>query len=154
MTAPPLRIVRVLPGSADEVFDTWIDPESLAIWMAPGSVVRSVVEVDARVGGRFRIVMKGPDCDHEHTGEYRVLERPRRLVFTWISEATGGRSSTVTVEIRNRRPGEVELTLTHEGLLDENTTAKHRSGWADILEKLEAVFTARRGARGLDREDS
>ncbi|MFI5184075.1 MAG: SRPBCC domain-containing protein [Vicinamibacteria bacterium] len=136
MTSTPLRIVRVLAASADEVYDAWIDPESLAVWMAPGSVVGSVVEVDARVGGRFRIVMKGPDCDHEHTGEYRVLERPNRLVFTWISESTRGLASIVTVDIRPRGTREVELTLTHEGLEDEATRSKHRSGWGDILRKL------------------
>lgn len=142
MSQGPLRLVRVLPASAEEVFDAWIDPESLAVWMAPGSVLRSVVEVDARVGGRFRIVMKGPDCDHEHTGEYLVLERPHRLVFTWISEATGGRSTTVSVEIRTLRPGEVELTLTHEGLPDETAAARHGAGWGAILRKLEDALGA------------
>ncbi len=136
MSPAPLRLVRVLPFSAEEVFDAWIDPQSLAVWMAPGSVLRSAVEVDARVGGRFRIVMKGPDCDHEHTGEYRVLERPHRLVFTWSSEATGGRSTTVSVEIQTLGPEKVELTLTHEGLPDETAAARHRSGWGDILRKL------------------
>lgn len=145
MTSAPLRIVRLLSASAEEVFDAWIDPGSLAVWMAPGSVVRSVVEVDARVGGSFRIVMKGPDCDHEHTGEYLVLERPHRLVFTWISEATGGRASTVSLEIRARGDREVELTLTHEGLADEATAAKHRSGWEDILQKLGTAVNDRRG---------
>ncbi len=142
MSPGPLRLVRVLPASAEEVFDAWVDPESLAVWMAPGSVLRSVVEVDARVGGRFRIVMKGPDCDHEHTGEYQVLERPHRLVFTWISEATGGRSTTVSVEIRTLGPGKVELTLTHEGLPDETAAARHGSGWGAILRKLEDALGA------------
>ena len=138
MTSTPLRIViaRVLLASPEEVFDAWTDPESLAIWMCPGSVQRSVVDVDARVGGRFRIVMKGRDCDHEHTGEYLVLDRPHRLVFTWISAATHGRATTVSVEIRAHGSGRTELTLIHEGLPDEAAAVKHRHGWEDILEKL------------------
>lgn len=135
MTGPPLRIVRILPAPPDEVFDAWTDPESLAVWMAPGSVRRSVVEAEARVGGRFRIVMQGPDCDHEHTGEYLVVERPRRLVFTWVSAATGGRRTTVSIELRARGRDETELTLVHEGLFD-GAVPGHRSGWGDILEKL------------------
>ena len=35
MISTPLRIVRVLAASADEVFDAWLDPEGLAVWMAP-----------------------------------------------------------------------------------------------------------------------
>ena len=145
MSAPALRIVRVIPATPEEIFDAWTDAASLAVWMAPGSVLRAVVEVDPRVGGRFRILMKGPDCDHEHTGEYLVLERPRRLVFTWISAETQGRATTVSVELLARSPGETELTLVHEGLPDERAGERHRSGWGDILGKLAAELRERRG---------
>jgi len=134
--SPSLRIVRVLPAPPEEIFDAWTDAASLAVWMAPGSVSRSVVELDPRVGGRFRIVMRGPDRDHAHEGEYLVVDRPRRLVFSWISEATGGRATTVSVELAPHGSGETELTLTHEGLPDELARERHGSGWGDILRKL------------------
>ena len=140
MSAPPLRIVRVIPASAEEIFDAWTDADSLGVFMAPGSVLRAVVELDPRVGGRFRIVMKGPDCDHEHTGEYLVVERPRRLVFTWISAATSGRATTVSLELLPRGPDETELILVHEGLPDETAAERHRSGWGDILRRLEGIW--------------
>jgi len=135
----------VLSAPPEEIFDAWTDAASLAVWMAPGAVERSIVEVDARVGGRFRILMKGPDCDHEHTGRYLVLERPRRLVFTWTSAATDGRTTTVSVELAPHGTDETELTLVHEGLPDERTE-DHRSGWGDILRKLEARLGERSGA--------
>jgi uncharacterized protein YndB with AHSA1/START domain len=138
MSAPALRLVRILPAAPEEIFDAWTDAASLAVWMVPGSVSRSVVELDARVGGRFRIVMQGPDCDYVHEGEYLVVDRPRRLVFTWVSAATGGRATTVTVELAPRGAGETELTLTHEGLPDEAARERHGSGWGDILLKLGA----------------
>jgi uncharacterized protein YndB with AHSA1/START domain len=138
MSAPALRLLRVLPAPPEEIFDAWTDAASLAVWMAPGSVLRSSAEIDARVGGRFRIVMQGPDCDHVHEGEYLVVERPRRLVFTWVSAATGGRATTVTVELAPRGDGETELTLIHEGLPDGKAGEQHRSGWEDILRKLAA----------------
>jgi uncharacterized protein YndB with AHSA1/START domain len=144
MSSPPLRIVRVLSAPPEEIFDAWLDAASLAVWMAPGDVERSTVEVDPRVGGRFRIVMKAPRGDHEHTGEYLVLERPRRLVFTWTSEATHGRSTTVSIELRPHGKGETELTLVHEGLPAE-TADDHRSGWGDILRKQDAHVGERRG---------
>ena len=145
MSSTPLRIVRLLSASAEEIFDAWVDPESLAVWMCPGSVRRAVVEADPRVGGRFRILMQGPDCDYEHTGEYLVVERPSRLVFTWISEGTQGRPTTVSVEMSPRGEGLTELTLTHEGLPDEKAEASHRSGWGGILEKLGTALRERRG---------
>jgi len=138
LTSKPSRVVvmRVLSSAPEEVFDAWTDPESLAIWMRPGSVRKAVVEVDGRVGGRFRIVMKGPDCDYEHTGEYLVLDRPRKLVFSWLSAETHGRATTVSVELRAHAGGGTELTLTHDGLPDETAAARHRGGWGDILDKL------------------
>jgi uncharacterized protein YndB with AHSA1/START domain len=144
-TPPRIVIVRVVSASPEEVFDAWTDPESLAIWMCPGSVQGSVVDVDARVGGRFRIVMKGTDCDHEHTGEYLALERPHKLVFTWISTETRGRATTVSVTIRAQGAGRSELTLIHEGLPDETAVDKHRHGWGDILEKLGRHLSEGRG---------
>ena len=151
MSAAALRLVRVLQAPPEEVFDAWTDAASLAVWMAPGAVSRSVVELDARVGGRFRIVMKGPDCDHVHEGEYLVVERPRRLVFTWISAATGGLATTVTVELVPRGRGETELTLTHEGLPDEAAREQHGSGWGDILRKLGASVAEAREDYRQDR---
>ena len=82
---PVVRVVRRLPASREEVFDAWLDAESLQEWMCPGATRKTVAEVDARVGGRFRIVMTGEHGDTEHTGEYREIRRPDRLVFTWIS---------------------------------------------------------------------
>src|SRR5262249_22671138 len=123
MSAAGVRIVRVLPASAEEVFDAWTDARSLAVWMCPGTTRRAVWEADAGVGGRFRMVMVGPACDHEHTGEYLVLDRPRRLVFTWTSEATKGRATTVSVELEPRGRDETVLTLVHEGLPDEEAAA-------------------------------
>lgn len=145
MSSTPLRIVRVISASPEEIFDAWTDAASLAVWMAPGSVRRSLVELDPRVGGHFRILMQGPDCDHEHSGEYLVLDRPHRLVFTWTSAATRGRSTKVSVQLEPHGPGETELTLVHEGLPDEPAGEQHRSGWGDILGKLAASVSEPRG---------
>jgi uncharacterized protein YndB with AHSA1/START domain len=137
MTPPSLCIVRVLPARPEEVFDAWIDPESLRTWMCPGAMSVSAVEVDARVGGSFRIVMRGAQGDVEHTGRYREIRRPERLVFTWASRITAGRETLVTIELRARADG-TELTLTHAELPDDETRRLHQGGWASIVEKLAA----------------
>ncbi len=52
-----LVVRRVIPVPRDEVFAAWLDPANRAQWMRPGDVTKATVEVDARVGGKFRIVM-------------------------------------------------------------------------------------------------
>jgi uncharacterized protein YndB with AHSA1/START domain len=134
---PPLRIVHRFSASPEEVFDAWLDAESLKQWMCPGVGTVPAAEVDARVGGRFRIVMRGEHGETEHTGEYREIRRAERLVFTWVSKNTHGRETLVTIELRRAGNG-TELTLAHEGLPDDEARRRHE-GWRSILVKLATI---------------
>lgn len=133
-TPERLVVERVLPASPAEVYDAWTTPETLRLFMCPGEHRAVVVEADVRVGGRFRIVMRG-ERDTEHRGEYRVLERGRRLVFTWASPATGWQPTLVTIELSPHEDG-TRLVLVHEGLATDDMRGRHRGGWTSILEKL------------------
>ena len=57
-----LVVRRVLPVERERVFAAWLDPVSLATWMRPGETTGAIVEVDPRVGGRFRILMEQPQA--------------------------------------------------------------------------------------------
>ena len=99
-TAPsPLVIRRVLPASRADVFAAWTDANSLRQWMCPPGVTHTTAELDARVGGRYRIVMHAEKKDYDHHGEYLVVDPPSKLSFTWISEGTDLQPSIVTVEL-------------------------------------------------------
>lgn len=130
-----LVVRRFIPVARERVFRAWLDPASLAQWMRPGDANDATAYVDPRVGGRFRIVMiEGPER-YEHTGEYLAIEPPKRLEFTWISEATDQRQTVVTIEFLERDEG-TELVLTHRRLPGREVES-HRSGWTDILQRLE-----------------
>ena len=49
-----IRIKRSFAASAQDVYDAWTDPESLARWMLPMPRCQTQIEADVRVGGRFR----------------------------------------------------------------------------------------------------
>lgn len=145
--APPtIRLVRLLSAPPEDVFDAWADPAGMKQWMCPGSISEASAELDVRVGGRFRIAMRGTTGEHVHTGEYREVERPRRLVFTWVSSGTRGRETLVTIELRPRGTDQTELSLTHELMPDDDAAARHRGGWGDILAKLDANLAHARRA--------
>jgi hypothetical protein len=61
-------------------------PAGSSGWPPVGTVE---AEVDLRVGGALRIVMKGEGMVIEHVGEFTEIEGPRRLAFTWSSPCTG-----------------------------------------------------------------
>jgi len=134
--APRLVLERILPAPPADVFRAWTDPESLRVFMCPGTVTSALVEADPKVGGRFRIVMRDLEGDRDHTGEYRVVDPPHRLVFTWHSPVTGPGGSLVTVELSPHVDG-TRLVLTHEQLPSDDLVRRHRGGWTTILEKLE-----------------
>ena len=137
-----LVVRRVLPVERERVFAAWLDPASLATWMRPGDTTGAIVEVDPRVGGRFRILMQQPQesCSYEHQGEYLAIEPPSLLSFTWISAATDLRPTVVTVELHERDSG-TELVLTHRRLPPVRVEA-HRQGWTDIVRLLETELAA------------
>ena len=142
--APVLVVHRQIAVPRERVFEAWLDSESLAQWMRPGTTTQATVTVDPRVGGGFRIVMEGATdaCAYEHRGEYLAIEPPSLLSFTWISRATDHQPTVVTVEVHERGAG-TELVLTHRRLAPKAISG-HREGWTDIVRLLDEVLTRAR----------
>jgi uncharacterized protein YndB with AHSA1/START domain len=110
-------------------------------WFAPNDAFKvEVIEVDVRVGGRYRIKMNAPDGEvHDVSGVYREVVPNERLVFTWAWRTTPERESLVTVTLRPVGTG-TALTLKHEQFFDESARDHHREGWIALLGRLEAAL--------------
>ncbi len=130
-----LVIRRTIAAPPEAIFAAWTDARGMQEWMRPGDMLRAEVALDVHVGGKFRIVMHGREGRYEHTGEYRVVDPPKRLAFTWVSANTQGRVTLVTIDLRPAGPG-TELVLTHEDLPDQVAVERHSGGWGRILELL------------------
>ena len=92
-----VTVRREIAAPAEVLFDAWLDAQSLGSWLKPSGIRETRAETDPRVGGSFRIVMVDDESPVEHTGKYREIDRPHRLVFTWSSPSTNFRDSIVTV---------------------------------------------------------
>ena len=137
-----LVVRRTIAASAKDVFDAWVDAKALAAWMTPISDRASDVTVDARVGGKFEIVMHSDTGTVPHRGVYEVIDRPRRLVFTWNSPFAGDHGSRVTVDF-HANAGGTEVVVTHEKLPTELAVGQHREGWSLCLAGLERHMAKR-----------
>jgi len=60
------------------------------------------------------------------------VEPPGLLEFTWVSAATTGQASLVTVELLERG-SETEVVLTHSRLPDQPTVAAYQAGWTELM---------------------
>jgi uncharacterized protein YndB with AHSA1/START domain len=140
--APASVVVRrTITASPEELFDAWLDPDALGSWMRPGSIRRTQAKVDARVGGRYEIFMQSDAADYPHSGEYRVIERPHRLAFTWQSRGTEGIETLVTVDFLPVGP-RTEVVVTHERLPD-TARESHANGWTSGIERLDQFISGR-----------
>jgi uncharacterized protein YndB with AHSA1/START domain len=130
-----VTVRREIAAPAEDLFDAWLDAQSIGTWLRPSPIRETRAETDPRVGGTFRIVMVDDESSFEHTGTYREIDRPRRLVFTWSSHATGFRDSIVTVTFRPLSSSTV-VEIHQVGLPDEEAQASHHAGWSDALREL------------------
>ncbi len=142
MTA--VRIKKRFAASAESVFDAWLDPAVAARWLFRSPEGEKMTcRIDARVGGRFTVTAHRPDGDIEHVGEYRVIDRPKRLVFTFAVPKFSPEYDLVTIEIAALDDG-CELTLTDE--MSPEIYAewgdKTIEGWSGMLDKLAGKLSA------------
>jgi uncharacterized protein YndB with AHSA1/START domain len=108
-------------------------------WMTPVGTVTA--EVDLRVGGWFRVVMRSEGTVIEHAGEYREIEAPKRLVFTWSSPYTGPTPSLITIVLELDGENGTHIHLVHAELPEE-VAESHRGGWGSMLARLALAIPA------------
>jgi uncharacterized protein YndB with AHSA1/START domain len=133
-TAPRVVVTCIVRAPRAAVFDAWLTRERMARFLCAGDTHVIEIEVDARVGGEFRIVMANEQGRYEHRGRYLEIDRPSRLRFTWASAATEGKDTEVTVTFETVDEG-TRVTLVHTGL-SEPQISRHEAGWTSILQKL------------------
>jgi uncharacterized protein YndB with AHSA1/START domain len=140
-----LRLERRLNAPAKAIFDTWTSAELLRRWWPAGSDWETpIAEVDPRVGGELRLVMRSPEGDEfGGSGQYLEIDPPERLVFTWTWHGHEGHEGTqlVEVEFREFEDGTTTVILTNRGLGDEESRRAHREGWEPSFDNLDRVLS-------------
>ena len=133
---PIVQLRRRVRASAEQIFDLWTKPELMVRWMSPfPGAVDCKARSDLRPGGAFSLVMSSAGSIREVSGTYVQVDRPRKLVFTWIGPLTNNVTTLVTVEL-TPRGDETDLVLTHERLPTQAIHEGHTRGWGNILDHL------------------
>lgn len=131
-----------LPAPVEQVFDMFTDPRQLVRWIGISA------DLQPWSGGRFRFeVMPGQFCE----GQYVIVERPGRLVFTWgwTDPGFGLPTGTSRVEVTLTRSGDdgrrTWLRLVHTGLAGD-LGLLHDDGWSRFLARLTAAAAGEKPA--------
>ena len=141
MNTTEVNILRIVSASPEKVFDVWMDASSPGgPWFGAKRIILNPV-----VDGLFYLALEHQGRTWPHYGRFLKLDRPRLIEHTWMSEATKGNESVVTLTFKPR--GEpTEVTLRHAGVPDDELGRQHKDGWSFILGALADALTARRSA--------
>jgi uncharacterized protein YndB with AHSA1/START domain len=127
-----LRVERIIAATPERLFALWTEPEELAKWWGPEGFTIPKYAMDVRPGGRWRTTMHRPDgTENVVSGIYRVIEPPRRLVFTWgwdDENGTRGHETEVTVTFEPASGG-TRMTLVQQTFVDTDSRNRHEHGW-------------------------
>jgi uncharacterized protein YndB with AHSA1/START domain len=135
---PTLEMTRVVPAARSAVFSAFVDPAELVKWFGPKSYVARSLEFDARVGRSFRIEVQPPVGDPFYLGgEFREIEPPVRLAYTFIYEDPDPDDLETLVSVSLGDLGtSTEVALTQGPFKTEARRALHERGWTDSFDKL------------------
>jgi uncharacterized protein YndB with AHSA1/START domain len=134
-----LRLERLIPSPPDLLFALWIEPDQMAKWCAPDGYEGVVDTLDARPGGRWRTILRRPDGGEVATsGVYRIVDPPRRLVFTWAWEDVArkrGHETEVSVSFE-AAPGGTRLVLVQQRFESRQARDNHHRGWSATFDRM------------------
>lgn len=142
-----LELRRELRASPEVVFSAFTEPGELASWWGPQGFAIPSLEFATRVGATYRIEMQPPEGESFHlTGEFREVDPPIRLVFTfaWDPPDPDDVETLVTLSFRDLG-GSTEVDLTQGEFKTEARLDLHRDGWGDSLDKLSELLSERAG---------
>jgi uncharacterized protein YndB with AHSA1/START domain len=132
---------RTFDAPAQRVFDAWTSEEVMRRWWHPERDWETPeAQIDLRVGGSVRVVMRNPHSGEEFGGggQYLEIDPPRRLVFTWMWD---GNDTRQIIEVDFEESGGVTtVRFTHRDLWNEEAVRDHEDGWGKCFDNLERVL--------------
>jgi uncharacterized protein YndB with AHSA1/START domain len=115
-TSREITLTKIVDAPCDLVFKAWTEAEHLKHWWGPDGFGVAAVTSDAREGGAFEIVMRGPDgSEYPLTGTYREFDPPRKLVMDSTAAGPDGKPALEAVSTLTfvDHGGKTEITV-HE----------------------------------------
>ncbi len=143
----PLSLRTTLPAPRQRIFELLTDPDEVQRWFGPAGYTVAQIDMDARVGGSYRLTMQPPEGDAFHiAGVLTEITPVEGLAYTFAYEEPGPEDveTLVTISLDDAPGGGTELSLEQGLFATEARVVLHRGGWSDSFEKLAALISGPR----------
>jgi uncharacterized protein YndB with AHSA1/START domain len=142
-----LVLERVMGAPRELVWEAYTRPEHIAKWWGPRKYETIVLEMDVRPGGRWRFLNRADGIDHPFTGVYQEVERPEKLVSTFVYDVDGAREHPALDIAIFQDLGDGRTNLITKSVfpnlesLQAAVNSGMESGWVESLDRLEELVT-------------
>ncbi|HEX6998359.1 MAG TPA: SRPBCC family protein [Gammaproteobacteria bacterium] len=144
MATSTIRLHRVLRAAPERVYRAFLDPDAMAKWLPPNGFTGKVHEMDARVGGSYRMSFTNFTTGKAHSfgGRFLELEPNRRISYTDAFDDPGlpGEMRT-TVTLEQVSVG-TEIHIVQEGVPEAIPREACYLGWQESLTLLAKLVEA------------
>jgi len=133
-----VRLHRVLATRPEKVYRAFLEADALAKWLPPNGFACTVHQLDAKVGGMFRMSFRNFTTGHGHSfgGEYLELVPNERVRYTdKFDDPNLAGDIRVTITIKKVSVG-TEVDIVQEGLPDIIPVEACYLGWQQSLNNL------------------
>lgn len=133
-----VQLHRVFKAPPARIYRAFVDPAALCKWLPPHGFVGSIHEMDARVGGGYRMSFINLGTGSSHSFSVRYIElKPGELIrhTDRFDDPNLPGEMLVTVSLRAVACG-TELNITQEGIPDAIPTEFCYLGWQESLQLL------------------
>jgi len=133
-----LELRTTVAAPPDRLWTLLTDPGELARWWGPAGFSIPEARVDLRVPGGYRFTMQPPGGAAFHlSGEFREVDPPRRLSYTfrWEEPTPDDRETLVELSLKEEGEG-TEVRLAQGEFATQERVELHRGGWTDSFDRL------------------
>ena len=141
MSGNTVKLHRVFAAKPERVYKAFIDPDAMAKWLPPNGFTGKVHEMDARVGGRYKMSFTNFSTGNSDSfgGEFLELEPNKRVRYTdRFDDANLPGEMTTTVDIKEVSVG-TEINITQEGIPAAIPLEACYLGWQESLALLKML---------------
>jgi uncharacterized protein YndB with AHSA1/START domain len=138
MSTNTVRLHRVLAAKPEKVYRAFLDADAKARWLPPNGFTGKVHEMDARVGGKYKMSFTNFTTGKSHSfgGEYVELVPNQLLRYTDVFDDPNLPGKIhVTVALKEVSVG-TELSIVQEGLPEVIPVEACYLGWQESLRNL------------------